>query len=243
MPGAADAIKLATAVSEVGFSNFTSHLVREVFEALLDAHVLQMNAYTSLIERSAVALKDFLASGKDEVSEEEVDSFLTQSGLEIEFQDGASLTAPQVERLNARLATQPEAGVAADNKVASEGPLTAAEVTAIRKAAAIRIAQRNYTVLQETVRTGLMRLVVDSGVIETKMTFRTYGKSQSSKKEKVQSLGGVLAGTPQYRHPYETVSLAVSTATTQHRDTVGSSVNIFGRVEIHFKTDYVPLAR
>ena len=37
-------------------------------------------------------------------------------------------------------------------------------------------------------------------------------------------------------------SLAIRTSNESHRDVSGSRVQIFGRVQVNFKTDYAPLS-
>jgi hypothetical protein len=107
----------------------------------------------------------------------------------------------------------------------------------------------------------MLRLYVDNGSIETRLTFTTYGSSvsasESSTRKRVESnvragasasagggLLGLIAGTPKVgaEASSEVTTIAVSSAKQSQRDVSGSRVQIFGRVKLNFKTDFVPLA-
>ena len=111
------------------------------------------------------------------------------------------------------------------------------------------------------VRQGVLRLYVDNGVIETRLTFTTYGQAVSSsdetKRERAEAdsasgfgaagglgaftgitLGGFVGGAG-FRQGSS--KLTVSTSQESHRDVSGSRVQIFGRVRLNFKTDLLPL--
>jgi hypothetical protein len=94
--------------------------------------------------------------------------------------------------------------------------------------------------------------VVDDGLIETRLTFRTYGssfyKARSSKFNRKSFSFRKRAKTGSFLSPWVKASastsynsLSVSTANKTNQDRSGSSVNIFGKVQIKFRTDYMPL--
>lgn len=122
------------------------------------------------------------------------------------------------------------------------------------KAISGKIANDKYTLLQNMARMGMLRLVVDSGKIETKITFNTYEEhvdtSESSEKEKIKEKDkkvkvkqGFLGGIFQFSNnkKNKTKKITINTAKDYHRDVSGSSVQIYGGVVINFKTDYLPL--
>lgn len=123
---------------------------------------------------------------------------------------------------------------------------------AILDAVAKRIAADKYTLLKEMVKMGMLRLVVEHGVIETRLTFNTYGstfyQSNASQYHRDSFAVRASAKTGSFLSPWVKASastsyssLNVSSANQSSRDVSGSSVQIFGRVQIDFKTDYQPL--
>ena len=67
----------------------------------------------------------------------------------------------------------------------------------------------------------------------------SFDRVTSSLNNKVGSgLMSFLLGTPSLS---QSVSLKVSTARSTDRDILGSAVQVFGRVQIDFNTDYPPL--
>jgi hypothetical protein len=135
--------------------------------------------------------------------------------------------------------------------------LNAEALAKLYDAVAERIAANKYTLLQEMVRMGLVRLVVEHGSIETRLTFRAWEHHLDEAKEKhrdkqkelikaKERRGGGLVkhvfGGKRGKRKQRDSSITVNTASQLHRDVSGTSVEIFGRVLIHFKTDYQPLA-
>jgi hypothetical protein len=102
------------------------------------------------------------------------------------------------------------------------------------------------------VKMGFSRIILDSGIIETRLTFST---STSSSNESTSSQFGSqqlgVSGTATTKGKLAkyiglSVSanyskLGVNMANQHHRDITGSSVQIFGRVELRLKSDYMPL--
>lgn len=124
----------------------------------------------------------------------------------------------------------------------------------IHDAVAALIVSNKYGLLQTMAKQGVMRLVVTEGEIETKITFSTWNNSSSGSdtgssvedKDKFKNknvVGGGILGLFRAKKLNKEVSrtITVNTAKSYQRDSSGTSVNIFGRVLIRFKTDYAPL--
>jgi len=250
--GAGRAVSQATRLQEIGFAEFTSTLVNDVFEALIAAHLRQTQAYIDLVKAAAVGLRDFIAQTQGAIGPQEVAAFLDRFTLQV----GQPVGDPNA--LNDALELPAEAGEAQNNRVATAANLTATTKQRIEEAAARRLAANRFELLQETVRQGAMRLVVDNGVVETRLTFTTFGQSsrtRSTSERQVAAEGGAgavggafgfFAGVGGAALGGSRVGadarLTVSTANRSDRDVTGSRVQIFGRVEIRFKTDYAPLS-
>jgi hypothetical protein len=123
---------------------------------------------------------------------------------------------------------------------------------AILDAVAKRISADKYTMLKEMVKLGILRLVVEHGLIETRLVFTTYGStyhaSNASQYHRDDFSFRAKAKTGSFVSLWVKASAStsynsvnVSTSNRQDRDTSGSSVQIYGYVRIEFKTDYQPL--
>lgn len=114
---------------------------------------------------------------------------------------------------------------------------------------AATIASNKYSLLQNMAKMGLLRLVVTEGLIETRITFQTWeqheNREESSHSDKTRTKSKettrLSLGIFGRRTKDKSRTLTVNTAKSYHRDTSGSKVEIFGRVLINFKTDYMPL--
>jgi hypothetical protein len=103
------------------------------------------------------------------------------------------------------------------------------------------------------VKMGVLRIVIEHGVIETRLTFNTYGstfyeaqksnyqRSNFNFKAKVKT-GGFFSKWVNAAASTLYSNVNVSTASERNRDISGSQVQIYGRVQIDFKTDYQPMS-
>lgn len=258
MANVTNAVDQAARVGEIGFADFTAQLVRDVFQALMETNIQQTQTYIELVERVGQGLTAYINSTSDDIGAEEIAQFIALLSDTIQLEAGQSLTQEQADQVNDAIETDDEAGVANNNRVATSGQLDEATITTIRGAIAKRIAMNRFTLLQTVVRQGITRLVVDHGVIESRLTFNTYSRAEETARSSRRNASGMAAGFVYggglgiLAGPgavgfggvggFGGFSLTTSTASKLDRDVSGSRVQIFGRVEIHFKTDYVPLA-
>lgn len=255
------AIQTAARLEEIGFPEFTTKLVSDVFDSLIAANIRQQEAYVELLQATSKSLSQFINDTKDDIGPEELLQFLSavvppddadENSAPTKVAAGNSLSAPERDALNTALEVAPDASVASDNKVAETGNLTQAKVDTIMEAVAIRLAANKYTLLQEMVKQGLLRLVIDDGTIETGLNFRTYGSDYFSRHAKDAKrdtfafrarakTGGLLSAWVKAQASTSYTSVSVSTVDTRERSTTSTSVTITGGVRINFHTDYLPL--
>lgn len=260
---ASQAIDNATRLSEIGFPEFTAKLITGTFDAITASYIEQMAQYVNVLKAASQTLQEYINNTVDDISADEINAFLVALGslddAALNFLLGDSTTPATVDgtalgAISAAVAVPAAAGVPA---ALTTGNATARK-DAILGAVARRIAVNKFDLLQTMVRQGLLRLYVDNGTIETRLTFSTYGQGVSSSSRTNRSRsettsssgvaggfgavignfgGGVGAGSADSRS-----SLTVSTAKESQRDVSGSRVQIFGRVKLNFKTDFLPLA-
>jgi hypothetical protein len=257
--GAVAAVDLAARVGEVGFAQFTSDLVTNVFNALVDANSQQAAQYIGLVKTVGASLAEYVEATRDDVDPEEIAALLAALGIDLD--DGVN--DDEAKAINDAVELPAPAGVnESDNRVATAGDSQSIRDT-ISEAVARRIAANRFDFLKQMVQLGVVRVVVDHGVVETRLIFRTRGKTERGAREKtrekgklnmgyaglglgfgasnVDSLGGFMfsyGGSGAYGARND---IGVKTASQYDRDVTGSRVQIYGQVEVHFKTDYQPL--
>jgi len=267
--GAQQAVDNATRLSEVGFPEFTAKLITDTFNAITQSYIEQMAQYINLVQAVSQSLQEYINNTADDVSADEIGVFLVALGglndaalnfLLGDSSTAGSLTAAEAAAINAAVALPPPAGTSPTP--AAQGTLTSSRSQTIAQAVARRIAANKYDLLQTMVRQGVLRLIVDTGTIETRLTFTTYGQAVSSSSKTNRSrhedslanafgagggFGG-LVGTSVVGagagggFTRSASNIKVSTTQESHRDVTGSRVQIFGRVKLNFKTDFLPLA-
>jgi len=196
---------------------------------------------------------------KDDIGGDEILQFLEAvlpaiegSGDASKAVEGATLTAEEATTLTDALAVPTEVQDPSP-VIPANTALTGNQWTDLLDAVAQRIAVNKYNLLQEMVKQGILRLVVTDGVIESRMTFTTYGTSaytrntsdyQRSTTNKRSSAGAGFIFAPFFSAKERTYSTKLTVRTTKEtqQDNSGSRVNIFGGVTINFKTDYQPLS-
>lgn len=253
-----------TRLGEIGFVEFTSRLITSVFDAVIDAHVQQTEAYMALLNSVSQSLQEYVNNTKDDIALADVSAFLSvvselpadqlkilTGESPVPASNAPDLNPAALTKLNTLIALPAAANLT--NAIAANTKLDTVGVKSIRDAIAGRIAANRYTLLQEMVRLGILRLIVDHGVVETKMTFNTYQRASNVNRDSrfagstdTFGAGAGLVGAPGPAavgggFASSSTDISVSTASNVHRDASGSSTNVFGRVEIHFKTDFAPL--
>ena len=261
MAGTSEAVNQAARLSEIGFPEFTTKLITDVFDALVSSNLRQTEAYIELLQQTSKSLTSFINDTKDDISGEMLLDFLATvlpadasdeenvTALITDGSDNVTLSADQVTTLNGALTLPDGSGVAADNAVAVAGDNS---FDAILDAVANRIAANKYDLLKEMVKQGILRLVVENGEIETRLTFNTYGSSFSQETQTKYNRKNVTAKARAKTGLFTSLwvnasastkytSVKISTTNKTDQDRSGSRVNIFGGVKINFKTDYLPL--
>ncbi len=251
-----DAVSQATRLGEIGFPEFTAKLITDTFDALVAANIRQTEAYMELVKQMSKSLSDFINDTKDDIGGELLLQFAARclpdpgnvSGTIIRKDNAAALTANEATAINNAVKVE---GV--QDKVVSEGEAVNGKFDVIMEAIAKRISADKYSLFREMVKMGVLRLVVEHGVIETKLTFNTYGsnfyQSNASQYHRDDFAFRSSARTGSFLSPWVKASASVaytsmniSSASQMNRDVSGSSVQIFGGVKIDFKTDYQALS-
>jgi hypothetical protein len=270
--GTSTAVTEATRLGEIGFPEFTAKLVKDVFDALLGATLRQMEAYSQLVAATAKTLEEYVSENKHLVSGEEVWDWLT-TNLPGPAKDvaakpdnyppeahatlvwkGVQLNSEEQQKIKSAIKLRDGEGLNLDNqKLQENNQGQNYGVNGIIDKVREIIAGKRYTLLKEMVRMGIIRLVVDYGEIETKLTFTTYGESTALRTANTLNTksfgatanlqtGWAISKWVKVSAAANYSSLSARTTSSIDRDVSGSKVDIYARVLIRFKSDYQALS-
>lgn len=257
--GSEKGVELATHLSEIGFPEFTTKLVSDVFDTLIASNLRQTEAYIELLKQTSKSLTTYINDTRDDISGEMLLEFLSKvvgadksDSKKDAVRVNGELNTEQAKALNDAVKVDGTDLQQNSTDVASTAKITEGKFDKILEAVANRISADKYTILKEMVKQGLLRLVVENGEIETRLTFNTYGSSyykdrstdynrKDFKFRAKAKTGGLLSQWVKASASTAYSNVKVSTATKTDIDRSSSSVQIYGRVYINFKTDYLPL--
>ena len=75
------AIEVAPQLNRIGFSEFTTKLVTDIFDALVQNNIAQMEAYTEFLNSVSGSVQDFINETEDDVSAEELIEILERLNI------------------------------------------------------------------------------------------------------------------------------------------------------------------
>jgi hypothetical protein len=255
-----DAVIMAEKLNDIKFPEFTAKLVTDTFDAIIAANIRQTESYIALVGALSKSLSDYINDTKDDISGAEVLEFLTSkfppstADSATRIAVGNTLSSTELTDLKdaVTVSGQPPPALPPNATAGTPGVLVAKDLTDIAAVVAQRLAANKYTLLHEMVKMGLLRLVVTDGKIISQLTFSTWSYSFYTKNSATYNTnnfgvtanaktGSLLSRWFSASAATKYTSVSVRTTNETQQDNSGSSVNIFGRVEINFKTDYQPL--
>ncbi|PKP58667.1 MAG: hypothetical protein CVT88_06910 [Candidatus Altiarchaeales archaeon HGW-Altiarchaeales-1] len=250
---------------ETGYTEFTVKLITDTFDALVAANIRQTETYMELVKQLAKDLETYIKDTKDDIGGEMILQFLgtvlNSDAAKVNPSDPPVDPARVVkkeggEALTTKQATALTNAVRIDDTIStptiSEGNVDAEKFKIILDAVASKIAADKYTMLKEMVKMGVLRIVVEHGIIETRLTINTskssYHTANASNYHRdsfdfraAARTGGFLSRWVKASASTSYSNLNINTSSRTDRDISGSQVQIYGYVRIDFKTDYQPL--
>ncbi len=248
-------------VGSVDFPSFVGGLIQNVFQAIVNASIQQMNAYGQLLKSVAQTVDQF---AQDNISLNNardwlIDKYPDQIGLD---EEGAAEEGGQP-----RLAVRSEDGDAALARINAEmgmaEPITdlsdPQQESRLVMAARLQMARSRQQLLSSMVILGINRIVVTDGAINAKVVFDLTASDQAQREARASlydsqssmnrntSAAGVnfgwgAAGTVnvnEQRH-VTTVASAVD-ETSESKAEVKAKLS--GEVRVNFKSDYFPMEK
>jgi hypothetical protein len=248
-------------VGTVDFPSFVGGLIQNVFQAIVNASIQQMNAYGQLLKSVAQTVDQF---AQDNISMNNARDWLADK-----YPDhiGIDEEGAQEEGGQPRLAIKSEDGDAALQQINADLGL-AQPITDLSDpeqegrlviAARLQMARSRQQLLSSMVLLGINRIVVTDGAINAKVVFDLKASDQAQRKARASlydsqasmnrntSAAGVSFGWGAAGSVNENVQ--------QHVTTVGSAVDetseskaevkakLSGEVRVNFKSDYFPMEK
>jgi hypothetical protein len=251
------AVDVAERLPDIHFPEFTAKLLTDTFDAIVSANLRQTESYIELLQAVSKTLNDYISDTKDRIGGAEVLEFLetalpaTPSIPGPRVAVGQPLSSTEQSTLTARLKLP---GQTNPPTITIQDPnhLSDTELQQITDLVAQRLAADKYTLLKEMVKMGVLRMIITEGLVKTQLTFSTWASSfyqtrsatyntQDFNLNASAKTGTALSRWFSAAATTKFTTVKVRTSSELQQDHSGTAVNIFGQVEIHFKTDYQPL--
>ena len=135
MSGVNDAMGAATRLGEIGFVEFTTKLVSDVFDTLVASNLRQQQAFIELLQATSKSLTSYINETKDDIGPGEIMQVLTAiaprntetpttSDSPTAITVGGKISADEATAINTALTvTDPDSNVVSNDKVAKGGRL------------------------------------------------------------------------------------------------------------------------
>ncbi len=257
-------------VKDIGFVEFTTDLVKNVYEVIVDSAMDQMKAYAELVEEVSKPLatyqkevtgielsKTYSELLGDEESSVKIDSYITDV-LKLtvgETDNNISLGESTMDVSNHF------GGVTIDNNQSIGSSITESngdsiiEKNDLRKFVIEKLKEttsESYNMLVTILKLGLQKVVVTDGNINTKLTFDVKALDSTSKSsQKIDSSakswgvsGGISARwgkvAANISGGYSSSKISVNVVNENSNSIINMNANIVGGVSINFKTETFP---
>lgn len=261
------ALNTVSQLERIGFVEFTTTLIRETYEIIVQSSIDQLEAYADFVDRisrSAAELESETTGDTGE-SDARLDDYISNV-LQISIPENAepetvlTITEDQMTFLLEHFAGSDSSDLAA---IEADGATLSELRTLVRKKV-LEAARSSQTLLETLIKIGVQKIVVTNGEIRTKLTFSVDATDYESReptdtKTKVQSWGvrasfrgfrrrsyGGLAGkmiggfTGGIGGGYSSYKINVLTINEKSSAATNVNVDIVGEVRIQFRTETFP---
>ena len=248
-------------VGSVDFPAFVGGLIQNVFQAIVNASIQQMQAYAEMLKSVAQTVDQF---GQDNISLNNardwlVERFPGQLGLD-ESGAGEEGGSPRI----AVTGEDDQAVFAALNATLQpQQPFTdisdAEQETRLVTAARLQMARSRQQLLASMVLLGINRIVVTDGAINAKVVFDLKASDQAQREARASLYDSKLSSNVNKSaagaHFGWGAAASSNVNEQRHRTTVSSSVDesseskaevkakLTGEVRVNFKSDYLPMEK
>ncbi len=232
---------------EVGFAEFAAKLISEVFSAIVTSQFEQEKQQAELTATAALTLEEYAERA---ITNEQLDTELSQLFLGEKPDQPSSIFvgAPyqpkdkDVEEqppIFAVLGVELQKGDYSVKK--GKAKLTTSGVVKIRTALRSQLAQQQHGAINEIVRRGLPRVIADAGRVNAKLSYEVTEVEETTIAKRPQQIAASLKPIGQgmlmpASDMLSKLRLTVRLADERAPQNQQLQVNVFGEVEISFKT-------
>jgi hypothetical protein len=232
---------------EVGFAEFMAKLVSEVFDAVITSQFDQEKRIAELSAAASLPSEEFAKNFvTDEQTMEELERLFP--GASDKHPTAIYVGAPyrpkregvsELPPIHAILGITLQKG---DYRVFKKQiVLTASGVKKVKSAVRQHLAKEHQAVVKEIIRRGLPRVIADAGRVNAKLTYEVLSIEDNAKLENATKFGAPLRPLGHAVFIPESgalskMRLVVRQADERSPQTQKLKVNVFGEVEVEFKT-------
>jgi len=252
---------LTRAIDKVDFPKFVGSLIQNVFQAIVDASIQQMEAYASMLKAVSQSVDQF---AQDNITTNNARDWLVQSfpdDLEIDnsnadSEGGSPAIAMKSEDSDAAMARLNQQLQLANPLTDISDPEQEARLV---QSARLQMARSRQQLLASMVLLGINRIVVTDGAINAKVIFdlktediarrdaRASLYDTKSSRNKNVSGGGVMFGwgggfSSNVNEQYARTSVSSSVDETSESK-AELKTKLTGEVRVNFKSDYFPMEK
>ncbi|MFZ2752027.1 MAG: hypothetical protein WAZ48_01135 [Lysobacteraceae bacterium] len=246
-------------VGAVDFPKFVGGLIQNVFQAIVDASIQQMEAYAELLKAVAQTVDQFAA---DNISMNNARDWMTQRfGADLTIDTSDQESGP---RLGVKSEDDPEAALTrVSQELQLAEPVTDLsdpdQESRLVMAARMQMARSRQQMLSSMVMLGINRIVVTDGLINAKVMFN-FRASDEAKRDAKASLydrdssfnknttvagahfgwGGAASANTNVQSHMTTVSSSVDETSSSSQE---MKAKLSGEVRVNFKSDYFPMEK
>jgi hypothetical protein len=289
-PSLESTMSLTTQVSKIGFVEFTTDLVKNVYNVIVQASMDQLKQYADLVKDVSQSIGAYQTSlglggtpsdpspelvkncekyaievlGLTGIQNSDADPSIGSykiEGVDVgAVKDKLTAIITDLKGLDFDTTSDTEGKIeqtlpAKDTINSNSLDLDAATKTKLDKIIALKLqkgAEDNYNLLLTILKLGMQKIVVDKGLIATKLTFHVDAAQSESKatsdvnmKSKSFSLGGGISGVGKIfggsiSGGFSSTNLSVSVVNEKSSSVANLAVDIVGEVRIEFRTDSFP---
>ncbi len=227
-------------LNAIDFPQFVSSLIQGTFQAIVESHIQQMEAYATLLKNVAQTVDRFMV---DNISNGMARDFLADQFDGIISRDTSS-GKPRLQ-VNRNAMPQGEMpGFFKDLGIESPDDLDGDSLEQdVVPAARKYLAQQRQQTLATMVMLGINRVLVEDGEISAKLQFHIdAAESTKIKFDETKTSTGTMAGRAG-RNPYSANAVMVNTSSLNAQSDINVRADLTGQVKVKFKSDAFPLER
>lgn len=227
-------------LNAIDFPQFVSSLIQGTFQAIVESHIQQMEAYATLLKNVAQTVDRFMV---DNISNGMARDFLADQFDGFISRD----TSSGQPRLRVNKDAVPEGempsffkdlGISSPDDL-SEDTVEQDVVPAARK----YLAQQRQQTLATMVMLGINRVLVEDGEISAKLQFHIdASESTKIKFDETKTTTGTMSGRAG-RNPFSANAVLVNTSSLNAQSDINVRADLTGQVKVKFKSDAFPLER